>query len=108
MAATLQINGLTTPISGGESVFDAAERLGIRVPTSCHKQGKCKECMVEVTQGMDCLSPAAAAERHLSGSFRLSCSTQILPCAGHVRCHTMRRGQMRIERQAVGLAHFAD
>ena len=24
--------------------FTCAERLGIPVPTSCNKQGKCKEC----------------------------------------------------------------
>ncbi len=103
MAATLQINGLTTPISGGESVFDAAENLGVRVPTSCHKQGKCKECMVEVTAGMEFLSPRTAAEDHLKDRFRLSCQTQVVG-AGEVRCHTMRRGQMRIEQSGVRLA----
>ena len=33
--------------------------------TSCQKQGKCKECIVEVTEGMGCLSPLVAEERHL-------------------------------------------
>ena len=57
MAVTLTINGSTTGAAAGATLFDCAERLGIRVPTSCHKQGKCKECMVEVTEGMECLSP---------------------------------------------------
>ena len=43
------------------------------------------------------------AERHLKGNFRLSCQTYVTGGSGHVRCHTMRRGHMRIERQAFGL-----
>jgi len=131
VGVTVAINGCTTAAGAGESIFDCAGRLGIRVPTSCHKQGKCKECMVEVTGGMDCLSGRTQAERHLSGAFRLSCSTQVLApeAAGEtacptkadrqpelvaqavspacqVRCHTMRRGSMRIESQAAGLPRF--
>ena len=98
MAVTLTINGESTEAAPGVSIFDCAERLGMRVPTSCHKQGKCKECMVEVTAGMECLSPGSDAERHLSGKFRLSCSTLVEGESGEIRCHTMRRGQMRIER----------
>ena len=26
----------------GRSLFEIAESLGVRVPTSCHKQGRCK------------------------------------------------------------------
>jgi uncharacterized 2Fe-2S/4Fe-4S cluster protein (DUF4445 family) len=90
----------------GATLFDCAERLGIRVPTSCQKQGKCKECMVEVTEGMEYLSEPAERESHLSGAFRLSCRTGIAAVGGTIRCHTMRRGQMRIERKAVGLPLF--
>ena len=73
------------------------------MPTSCRKQGKCKECMVEVVEGMDLLSARAEPEQHLKGNFRLSCQTLVTGASGHVRCHTMRRGQMRIERHALGL-----
>ena len=31
------------------SLFEAAAHAGVRVPTSCVAQGKCKECIVEVT-----------------------------------------------------------
>jgi uncharacterized 2Fe-2S/4Fe-4S cluster protein (DUF4445 family) len=103
MAVTLTINAQTIPATPGLSLFDQAESLGIDVPTSCRKQGKCKECMVEVVEGMDLLSPMTEPERHLKGSFRLSCQTTVMGAGGHVRCHTMRRGQMRIERQAIGL-----
>ncbi|HEY5330919.1 MAG TPA: ASKHA domain-containing protein [Acidobacteriaceae bacterium] len=103
MAATLTINGQSIQVTDGRSLFDYAEALGIDVPTSCRKQGKCKECMVEVVEGMSALSPIAEPERHLKGSFRLSCQTSVTAGEGHVRCHTMRRGHMRIERHAFGL-----
>ena len=55
MALTLTINGISMPAAPGPSLFDYAEGAGIRVPTSCQKNGKCKECVVEVVEGMDCL-----------------------------------------------------
>jgi len=85
------------------SLFDCAESLGIKVPTSCRKQGKCKECLVEIVEGMELLSPPAPQEAHLKGNFRLSCSCRIVAEDGLVRCHTMRRGEMRIERHALEL-----
>jgi uncharacterized 2Fe-2S/4Fe-4S cluster protein (DUF4445 family) len=103
MAVTLTINGHATPVTPGESLFDHAGRLGVRVPTSCLKQGKCKECIVEVTEGLEALSEPTAHERHLKGNFRLSCQCHVVADAGPVRCHTMRRGHMRIERHALGL-----
>ncbi len=103
MAVTLTINGQSIQAASGISLFDQAEAMGIDVPTSCRKQGKCKECMVEVVEGMSDLSPLAEPERHLKGNFRLSCQTFVTAEYGHVRCHTMRRGTMRIERQAFGL-----
>ena len=106
MAVTLTINGQSTEANAALSLFDQAEAMGIDVPTSCRKQGKCKECMVEIVEGMDALSPMTEAERHLKGNFRLSCQTFVTgsaAVAGLVRCHTMRRGHMVIERQADGL-----
>ncbi len=103
MAVTLTINGQSILAVPGLSLFDQAESLGIDVPTSCRKQGKCKECMVEVVEGMELLSPMTEPERHLKGNFRLSCQTIVTGGSGRVRCHTMRRGQMRIEGHALGL-----
>ena len=103
MAATLTINGQTVQASADLSLFDQAEAMCIDVPTSCRKQGKCKECMVDVVEGMDALSPRTEAEQHLKGNFRLSCQTHVIRESGQVRCQTMRRGTMRIESQALGL-----
>jgi uncharacterized 2Fe-2S/4Fe-4S cluster protein (DUF4445 family) len=95
VSATLTLNGHTTAAEPGLSLFEHAERLGVRVPTSCKKQGKCKECLVEVTAGLEALSPPTPEEAHLRGHFRLSCRTTIVGDAA-VRCHTMRRGQLRV------------
>ena len=102
---TLTVNGHRIPAPAGVSLFDAAEQAGVRVPTSCVTQGKCKECVVEITRGMELLTPPTAFETHLDAraSFRLSCQCRVAADTGEVECHTMRRGQMRIERRALHL-----
>jgi uncharacterized 2Fe-2S/4Fe-4S cluster protein (DUF4445 family) len=99
------INGQTAQAADGTSLFDCGEGLGIQVPTSCRKQGKCKECIVEVSEGMPGLSERTEQERHLKGNFRLACQARVREAGecGTIRCHTMRRANMRIERHALGL-----
>ena len=63
-------------------------------------RGKCKECLVEVTEGMHCLSTPVPEEAHLRDNFRLSCRTRVIVETGIISCHTMHRGTMRIESQA--------
>ncbi|MEP6621935.1 MAG: ASKHA domain-containing protein [bacterium] len=104
MSVTLTINGCSTEATAeGASLFEYAELMGVQVPTSCRMNGKCKECIVEVTEGLDELTSRTDPESHLSGNFRLSCQSRIAVAVGDVTCHTMRRGRMRIERQAYGL-----
>ena len=105
MHVTLTINGHRIDAPVGVSLFAAAESVGVRVPTSCVTQGKCKECVVEITRGMECLSPPTQFERHLDAKsrFRLSCQCRVAADHGDVECHTMRRGHMRIERKALHL-----
>ena len=103
MSVELHFNHQRRDVGPGISLFDYAESMGIQVPTSCRKNGKCKECVVEVTEGMEYLSERLPAEKHLKGNFRLSCSCCLVKNTGVVRCHTMRRGEMRIERHALQL-----
>ncbi len=103
MSVELHFNRQQTSVASGSSLFDYAESLGIQVPTSCRKQGKCKECLVEVVAGMECLSAKSPEEKHLKDNFRLSCRCRIVADSGVVRCHTMRRGDLRIERHALQL-----
>ncbi len=103
MSIDLHCNDQHARVAPGSSLFEYAESLGIRVPTSCLQQGKCKECLVEILAGMECLSAPVAQEKHLRGNFRLSCRTRIVADSGVVRCHTVRRGDMRIETRALQL-----
>jgi uncharacterized 2Fe-2S/4Fe-4S cluster protein (DUF4445 family) len=103
MSVKLSINGAVVESGPGLSIFECADKLGVQVPTSCQKQGKCKECIVEVVTGMECLTDRTSDESHLRDRFRLACCCLLAADSGEVRCHTMRRGQMRIERQAFSL-----
>ncbi len=103
MSVQVHVDQQTGGAPVGVSLFEHAESLGVKVPTSCLKNGRCKECVVEVTEGMDRLSPRVEAERHLQGCYRLACCARIAQDGGTVRCHTMRRGAMRIERRAFEL-----
>ncbi len=103
MSVKLHFNSQQADVAAGSSLFDYAESLGIHVPTSCVKQGTCKECLVEVVEGMENLSPKAPQEGHLQENFRLSCRTRIVNDSCIVRCHTMRRGEMKIEGHALHL-----
>ena len=53
-----------------------------RLPAA--RMANASECVVEVTEGMDCLSGRLPAEKHLKGNFRLSCSL-LNHCQGHRR-----------------------
>jgi uncharacterized 2Fe-2S/4Fe-4S cluster protein (DUF4445 family) len=90
------------PIAPGATLFECAEAIGIRVPTSCVKQGKCRECLLEIESGGELLSPRTKEESHLGGRFRLACRTRVVG-EGTVRCHTLRRGALRVVDEASGL-----
>jgi len=103
-ATGVSINGVACDARPGMSLFECAESVGVLVPTSCHKQGKCRECLVEVESGDPCLTPRTAEEDHLAGQFRLSCRARVASLDGPIRCHTMRRGSMRIETGTTSLS----
>ncbi len=46
----------STPSLKGKSLFDFADTLSIRVPTSCGRTGECHECIIQVTEGLEKLS----------------------------------------------------
>ena len=103
MATRVSINSQVAEVAAGTTLFAAAENLGFSVPSSCHRQGKCRECLMEVVAGEAGLSAPAPEESHLKDGFRLSCRTHVLEGAGEVRCHLLRRGSMQVEEGAVNL-----
>jgi len=96
MSVTLNIDSTSVPASRGETLFECAEKAGVHVPTSCFKQGKCRECLVEVLSGMECLSAHTPEELHLQGAYRLSCRARI-ESAGDIRCVMLKREALRVE-----------
>src|SRR5215470_9056396 len=98
----LFINHQNVPVKTGASLFESAESVGVQVPTSCNKQGKCRECILEIESGQEFLCSRSSEEEHLGHTFRLACRTTFAK-EGVVRCHTMRRGAMRIVEQSTGL-----
>jgi len=98
----LEIDGRQGSAAPEASLFETAEALGVRVPTSCRKQGKCRECLVEIERGGELLTPREPQEEHLGDGFRLSCRTRFAR-PGTVRAHTMRRGALRIEEGSTAL-----
>ena len=103
MSIRVEVNGRELTPAAGQSLFDCADQVDVRVPTSCRKNGKCRECLVEVTEGEDLLSLTSPQEAYLRQGFRLSCRACVVGSAGTIRCHTLRRGAMRIEREATRL-----
>ena len=88
------------PRAKARACSSAPRPSGVRVPTSCVKQGKCRECLVEVEEGAERLTPLAPQERPPRRPL-----PPFLPCphrrgAGTIRCHTLRRGALRIETEA--------
>jgi len=68
-AVTLTIDGREVTVEAGTTLFDAARRLGIDIPTLCHAQhqtpvGVCRVCTVEVKNNRvlaaSCVRPAEA------------------------------------------------
>ncbi|MGI9428601.1 MAG: ASKHA domain-containing protein [Bythopirellula sp.] len=103
MPVQVEINAKTLTPAAGQSLFECAEQVGVVVPTSCRKNGKCRECLVEVVTGGHLLTPLSPEEEHLREGFRLSCRAQVTDHTGTIKCHTLRRGEMRIEHDSTGL-----
>ena len=61
----------------GKTIFDYADDLKVQVPTSCGRAGICHECVVEIKQGMEALSPRGEAESFLRDHYRLACQAWI-------------------------------
>ena len=69
--------GRGLPLVAGKTIFDYADELEVRVPTSCGRTGICHECVVEVTKGHEGLSARKDAEQFLRGDFRLACQSLV-------------------------------
>jgi ferredoxin len=76
---TIQPFGVTVDCPTNESVFAAARRNGVLVPTACAGKATCGLCRVKILAGAENLAPISAVEtKHLGNTYfitklRLSC-----------------------------------
>lgn len=83
---------MTAPRAGAlRTLFDRADALALLVPSSCGRTGRCRECVVEVTEGAAALGPRTVAEAFLPEPFRLACQAALADPAAPVRFRTLRR-----------------
>src|SRR5947207_13117988 len=73
-------NGL---VAEGTYLWDAAKRLGVRLPAECEGRGECDTCAVVVEEGATLLSDLTQAERtrlspeRLAAGERLACQAEV-------------------------------
>jgi uncharacterized 2Fe-2S/4Fe-4S cluster protein (DUF4445 family) len=75
----------------GKTLFDYADDLSVRVPTSCGRTGECHECIVEVRRGADALSGPSEAEGFLRGDYRLACQAEVTDPSADIEFAVLRR-----------------
>ena len=74
---TVSHDGKTQPLAIGMTLFDCADELAVEVPTSCQRNGRCHECVVEVSGGEDALCARTEAESFLRPPYRLACQAVV-------------------------------
>ena len=74
---TVSHDGKTEPLAVGMTLFDCADELAVEVPTSCQRNGRCHECVVEVSAGDDALCARTEAEGFLRAPYRLACQAMV-------------------------------
>ncbi|MCY3774938.1 MAG: ASKHA domain-containing protein, partial [Candidatus Aminicenantes bacterium] len=75
----------------GRTVFDYADDLRVRVPTSCRRSGECHECIVQIVRGGEALTAATQAEKFLREGYRLACQAQVLDAGATIEFALLRR-----------------
>jgi len=64
-------------VNGEKTLFQEGRRAGCPIPSSCLGQGKCRECIVEVKEGLQCLGERTPAEKYLKPGYRMSCRARL-------------------------------
>lgn len=75
----------------GQTIFDYADSLQVRVPTSCRRSGECHECIVEIRRGMEALSDPSETEKFLRDNYRLACQARVIDSSAAIDFSLLRR-----------------
>jgi uncharacterized 2Fe-2S/4Fe-4S cluster protein (DUF4445 family) len=78
-------------LTEGKTIFDHADDLQLKVPTSCGRAGTCHECIVEITRGMEALSERSESEQFLRDNYRLACQCRVLDPRAEIAFALMKR-----------------
>ncbi len=89
--ATISHGNQKAELTAGKTLFDYADDLQIKVPTSCGRTGQCHECIVEVTSGGENISPPSEAERFLQQPYRLACQATVTSTDCDIHFSVLRR-----------------
>ena len=98
--APVRLNGRKVQAHAGKTLFDYADFMRVRIPSSCGRGGSCHECIVEVKEGAEGLMPSTRDEYFLSGSYRLACRAIITDPSQDIEFSVLRR-QPRILTEGV-------
>lgn len=75
--------GTTVNVACGTRIVEVAEKVGADIPFAC-KENDCGDCMIEVLQGVENLSPpsvlelALLREKFAKTGYRLACQAMVL------------------------------
>lgn len=81
---TFQPSGKTVEVPTGTTLFEAAQRAGLPVASSCGAEAICGKCNMTILAGADRLSPPKPIEPRLltkerrPPTDRISCQTQVM------------------------------
>ena len=75
----------------GNTIFEYADSLSVRVPTSCGRTGECHECIVEIKRGIESLNDLTPEESFLRDNYRLACRAIVEDVYSDVEFATLRR-----------------
>src|SRR5918998_884818 len=73
----MEDGGRTGVVAEGTYLWDAAKRLGVRLPAECEGRGECDTCAVIVEAGATLLSSLTEAERKLLSPERLAAGERL-------------------------------
>lgn len=85
------LNSKKLDANTNDSLFDLADSLSVRVPTSCGRTGECHECIVEVRKGTEALTPPTEEEKFLRGNYRLACQACVTDTEVDIDFSVLRR-----------------
>lgn len=79
----IEPEGRSGIVAEGTYLWDAAKRLGVRLPAECEGRGECDTCAVIIEEGATLLSSLTEAERvrlspeRLAAGERLACQVKV-------------------------------